>query len=204
MLSNPPRQARAAATRQHLLEVAASTFAERGYAATSMSELVHRSGVTRGAFYFHFDSKAELALAAFRMKQQEFIDQLMVRLGTPPPGQRATDLLLSALRVRAELLQGDPAFGCMRRLCTELRSDPGLGLHMAVFHTVPVSLFAGVIRQAQAEGDVRPDVPAERLARLIFAATVGVDELSQTFPADELVNDLIDVLARGLSVPTDG
>ena len=52
-----------AATRAFLLQVAAEVFAERGYVETTMAELIARSGLTKGAFYFHFSSKDQLALA---------------------------------------------------------------------------------------------------------------------------------------------
>ena len=202
--STTRRRARAEATRRHLLEVAATTFAERGYAATSMSELVLRSGVTRGAFYFHFKSKEDLALSAFRLKQRDLIEQQMQRLGALPAGGRAADFLLAALRIRAELLERDPSFACMRRLCTELRADPRLAPQVAAFHAEPVALLAAVIQQAQAEGDIRVDLPAERLARLIFAAIVGIDELGQAYAMDELTTDLLDVVSRGIAASSDG
>ncbi|MBV8930657.1 MAG: helix-turn-helix transcriptional regulator, partial [Mycobacteriaceae bacterium] len=62
-----------AATRAALLQVAAEVFAERGYAETTMAELITRSGLTKGAFYFHFASKEQLALAVIDEKQSQWI-----------------------------------------------------------------------------------------------------------------------------------
>ena len=38
------------------------------------------SGLTKGAFYHHFDSKEELALACFRYKQEELVQRATLRL----------------------------------------------------------------------------------------------------------------------------
>ena len=201
MLSTTPRPRRgdAAATRRHLISVAAAAFAERGFAATSMSDLVERSGLTRGAFYFHFDSKEDLALATFRAKQREFIDRLVERATASTSSERTLERLGNGLRVRAELMQQDPGIGCLRRLCTELRTDPRLGPEVASFEAAPVALLASELAQGQRDGDVRGDIPAERMARIVFAALVGLDEVgAASGDPRRATDDLIALLVRGL------
>jgi AcrR family transcriptional regulator len=58
-----PRQARALATRERILDAAAHEFAAEGYHAASLSKILERSGVTRGAMYFHFASKEAMGRA---------------------------------------------------------------------------------------------------------------------------------------------
>jgi AcrR family transcriptional regulator len=53
----------ASARRDELLDAARDLFAERGYDATSVSGIIDRVGVSRGAFYHHFDSKEDLVEA---------------------------------------------------------------------------------------------------------------------------------------------
>lgn len=50
--------------REKLLEAARKTVRENGYAATSVDALCARAGVTKGAFFHHFNSKEALAVAA--------------------------------------------------------------------------------------------------------------------------------------------
>ena len=47
------------ASRAALLDAAMRSFAERGYAATTVADIVGAAGHTSGAFYFHFKDKAE-------------------------------------------------------------------------------------------------------------------------------------------------
>jgi TetR/AcrR family transcriptional repressor of nem operon len=58
------RQPPKAGARQKLLDAALSLIREKGYAATSLDELCARAGVTKGAFFHHFESKEALAVAA--------------------------------------------------------------------------------------------------------------------------------------------
>jgi len=60
------RKEQAAASRAHLLEAARACFAERGYQRTSVSEVLRRAGMARGALYHYFPGgKRELFQAVF-------------------------------------------------------------------------------------------------------------------------------------------
>ena len=49
--------------RQRLMDSAVLLFTTRGYAATSVREIVEMAGVTKPALYYHFDSKEGIYLA---------------------------------------------------------------------------------------------------------------------------------------------
>lgn len=59
----PRQQERARRTRAAIVEAAAHEFAKRGYAAASVNAILENSHATKGAMYFHFDSKEDLARA---------------------------------------------------------------------------------------------------------------------------------------------
>ena len=50
-------QARAVETRHTVIAAAAEIFEERGYGNTSLSDVIERANVTKGAFYYHFATK---------------------------------------------------------------------------------------------------------------------------------------------------
>src|SRR5881296_2843608 len=70
------KAAQAAATRAALMRAARELFAERGYAATSREDIVERSGLTRGAFHYHFPRKEDLFLAVLEEVERD----LMLRI----------------------------------------------------------------------------------------------------------------------------
>ena len=60
--SNPDRSRR---TRRALLAAGRAVFTEQGYTHTTIPEIFHRAGVTRGAFSHHFPSKAAFFAVVF-------------------------------------------------------------------------------------------------------------------------------------------
>ena len=59
------KTARGEGTRRRIVEQSAAVFNRHGYAGTSMSELMAATGLEKGGLYRHFESKEELAAAAF-------------------------------------------------------------------------------------------------------------------------------------------
>ncbi|MGB7800171.1 TetR family transcriptional regulator [Buttiauxella sp.] len=47
-------------TRQHLIDVAITLFAKNGVSVTTLADIADAAGMTRGAIYWHFDSKVSL------------------------------------------------------------------------------------------------------------------------------------------------
>ena len=58
-----PRQERAERTRVAILDAAAAEFDEYGYEGARLERIVERTGATKGAVYFHFRSKLDIARA---------------------------------------------------------------------------------------------------------------------------------------------
>jgi AcrR family transcriptional regulator len=56
-------QARAEATRRKILDCAVDLFNDLGYGDTGLTDVLQRAGVSKGAFYYHFDSKEAVAAA---------------------------------------------------------------------------------------------------------------------------------------------
>lgn len=65
------RERQAEATRQLLVDVARQLFTERGYAGTSIEDIIERAGVARGALYHHFPGKNALFTAVYQVVQAE-------------------------------------------------------------------------------------------------------------------------------------
>jgi TetR/AcrR family transcriptional regulator, transcriptional repressor for nem operon len=52
-------------TRQFIIERTAEIFNKKGYAGTSISDITNATGLSKGGFYGNFESKEEVAIAAF-------------------------------------------------------------------------------------------------------------------------------------------
>lgn len=61
MLETSPRKG--SPTRERILELAEAAVLAKGFAATSIEELIAAAGITKSGFFYHFKDKGELATA---------------------------------------------------------------------------------------------------------------------------------------------
>ena len=159
----PTKAEQADATRTALRAAARQLFTERGYAATSTTEIVERAGVTRGALYHHFAAKDELFRAVFEQLEGEVTKHVAQEaLTSDDPleqlrrGTRAyLDACIDPAVQRVVLLDGPSVLGW--ETWQEIEQRYGYGLVLA---GVEAAIAAGLI-SAQ---------PVEPLAHVLFGA----------------------------------
>ena len=173
----PTTTDRGGETRRRILEVAAEAFADRGYAGTSLSEVLKASGVTKGGFYFHFPSKEALALATLRHKQEQWAGAVMASV-LQLPG--AIDQLEAMVEALCDLHEQDRACRAISRLCTELGDEhPELRPQLGTQLTTWMDIVASIIRKGQDEGEIRPDVDPVTAAEVAVGSFIGLETVSQ-------------------------
>lgn len=64
------------ATSKRLLKIARRAFEKKGFAAVTTQEIISKAGVTKGAFYHHFASKADLFEAVYRDAETEMGERI--------------------------------------------------------------------------------------------------------------------------------
>jgi AcrR family transcriptional regulator len=108
MLEMSPRKG--SPTRERILELAEAAVLEKGFAATSIEELIVAAGITKSGFFYHFKDKGELANALM----QRYIAQ--------------NDAVIGDIFARADELNEDPLHGFLvaLKLFAEMAADlPG-------------------------------------------------------------------------------
>ena len=177
------RQARALLTRDAILDGAAAEFVLHGYHAASLSRIIERSKVTKGALYFHFASKQEMALALIDGMEQSF------RALTARTAGRGLD----PLRESAHLARGvqdvleDPRVRAGQRICGEGVGGPAWATFPPRFWE---QVFTGLFHRARADGIVRPEIDPAALARHV------VDFSGGSFRSSLAVSGLADLAER--------
>jgi AcrR family transcriptional regulator len=121
-----PVQERSIATRRALLDAAVACLAERGYAATTTTEVARRAGVSRGAQLHHFSTKAELVSAAVDHLLQRRIEDFRKAFADLDPG---ADRIDGAIDLLWAMFEG-PAFTAWAELWMAARTDPELAVSM--------------------------------------------------------------------------
>jgi TetR/AcrR family transcriptional repressor of nem operon len=99
-------------SRQRLLDAALRVIRSKGYSATTVDDICHEAGVTKGSFFHHFKSKDALALAAVAY-WREFTEGFFA--GAPYHAPRdPVARLLGYIEFRGGILAGDlPNYTCL-------------------------------------------------------------------------------------------
>jgi AcrR family transcriptional regulator len=175
-----PTTPRGEKTRRRIIERASVVFEERGFVAASMAHLVEATGLTRGAFYFHFESKEAVALAIVQAQAERWPPVVaQVEREESEPLRR----LLRLAFATAEAVQTDPLIRAAHRLMAELAASrkelPGTFQWW-------VDTVRRYLRDADARGqlpDLEPLVsagsfsdPVTTLAEYVVARWAGVQQ----------------------------
>jgi AcrR family transcriptional regulator len=191
------RTAQGVATRIALIQAARCLFGERGYADTSIDEVVAQAAVTKGALYHHFGGKEDLFAAVYEQVQLEVSDRVVAEFLEPDPW--------SAMIVGTNLWIDEHLDPVVRRIALrDARAVLGWAAVRDVesrFGAVPLR---GVLRRAVRAGLVEPQ-PLRPLALMIMGALseacLYVADADDPVVARAEVGDLVVRLLRGLRAP---
>jgi AcrR family transcriptional regulator len=176
------RQVRSEATRRKILDAAVDVFNEVGYATADRGAIIERTGMTKGAFYHHFDSMESLAAAIIEEGAKLVITELGAMSDSFSP---ALENILHGTFVTADLF----ATNKVVRIAEQLTLAFGkFNDTAAAAYTTWVEAMTVQARRAIAEGDIRAELDPHVVSESIIAATFGARILGPT-PAGS--NDLI-------------
>jgi TetR/AcrR family transcriptional repressor of nem operon len=203
-----PATAKGEATRAFLLRTAAVVFAERGYTGTALSDLIAASGLTKGAFYFYFQSKAALALAVLRDQQDRWLRQVSERVLSAGTAIEQFRALTPAM---LDLLAAEPGAWSITRLTKDMAADPATADEVAKPMAQWVDLIADIVRRGQADGDLRPGLDPHHTAVVLVGAFDGLKSLTDVLDPGtqasaafaERAQVLLAVIERGLLEPAN-
>jgi AcrR family transcriptional regulator len=166
----PGRPGRPGHDLESILRAAARLFTERGYDATSMEDLSRALGIGKSAIYHHVRSKEELLrLATGRALDGLFAVAAEVEAS---PG-RAIDRLERLVRGSVAVLTTElPFVTLLLRVHGNTETERDALARRREFD----QLTASLVKQAVADGDLRPDIDPAVTARLLFGLVNSVAE----------------------------
>src|SRR5262245_15142201 len=138
-------------TRQRLVALAIAHFGERGYRATSVSEIARAAGLTQAAVYAYFPNKEALFGAAVDTDAADLVAAARERTGDVDVHSLVPTLLV----VLMGLLDEHPLV--QRLLAGQERQQLSRLINLPALRELS-AWMAGVVAQAQAEGRARTDI----------------------------------------------
>ncbi|WP_440581089.1 ScbR family autoregulator-binding transcription factor [Streptomyces sp. PT19] len=161
------RQLRAEQTRATIVRAAADLFDRYGYESTSLSEIVAHAGVTKGALYFHFAAKEDLAHAILEMQSFTFH-----RLAKDLDGRDYSSLegLMRLTFAMTRVYEEGPVLRAGMRLATAGMVRPLLPHPFTEWREAATARLLNAVRQS----DVHRDIDVGSVADALVSSVVGI------------------------------
>ncbi|MFI7707853.1 TetR family transcriptional regulator [Nonomuraea sp. NPDC049480] len=157
----------AAETRARLLRAAADVFARSGYDGTRVADIATAAGVSNGALYAHFGSKADLLVAALQAHGR----RLLADLFAAEPDRSVTELLLVIGRRLPR--RCDPQGYLIVEALVASRRDADVAGPMRDYVGERADSIAGLVRVAQSGGELDPALSPDALAHFCLLLAMG-------------------------------
>ena len=169
-------------TRARIMASALSLFAKKGYDHTTFNDIAAKLKLTKGAVYWHFESKEALLMAIVDEMFETFarqIDDLKAQSGHG--GSELTFVAVADLMVRnASIVVGNPRMAAFFKLmkCQIKWSDTSMAkMHERLLTNErfgPIQAFRDAVINDVRNGRVRKDVDASQVAAVCIAAWDGL------------------------------
>ncbi|MBN6035011.1 TetR/AcrR family transcriptional regulator [Amycolatopsis sp. 195334CR] len=196
--AKPGRRGRPGYDLESLLTVAVKLFNERGYDGTSMEDLSKKLGITKSAIYHHVPSKEEM----LRLAVDRALDGLFAVADEVAAGDgRAIDRLERLVRGSvAVLVERLPFVTLLLRVRGNTKVERAALARRREFDRIVTDL----VKAAEAEGDVRPDVDPAVTSRLLFGMVNSLIEWYRPrggASGEELADAICKIAFTGLRQP---
>ncbi|MFI2432783.1 ScbR family autoregulator-binding transcription factor [Streptomyces sp. NPDC018693] len=162
------KQERAIRTRRAILEAAGAVFDEHGYTSTTIAMVLERAEVTKGALYFHFNSKESLAQAVL---------EAQVPFGAVPPQPCKLQEIIDITFVVGERLLTNSLLRGGVRLAVDQETPT------VVDHGEPFRQWADrlepLLELARERGELLPTVRPRETVELLVGSFTGIQLMAR-------------------------
>lgn len=160
--------------RERILDAAIRVFAEKGYRASTIADVVRASGLSVGAIYTYFSGKDELIRVSCDHVAARGLDELAERLA---PASTTAERLAIAVQLYIETIDewdGEPGQITLVQAWAEADREPGVREMLAARR----ERFAGVgqllLRQGVVNGELPADADVDAITRGFLALLDGL------------------------------
>ena len=181
-------------TRQFIIEKSAPIFNKKGYAATSMADILQATGLAKGGIYGNFNSKDEIAIEAFEYAYTQLKEALVFKIKQQKTASAKLIAILNFYRnytVRPNIDGGCPL------LNTAVDADDNIPFlkekAKAALHEMLQSLEY-IIQKGIDNKQLNASLNASREAELFFATLEGAIMMAKLSDNPKLLNRILDTM----------
>lgn len=186
------------ATYRKLLEAGMACFAEKGYASTTLTDIVARTGQTKGAFYGHFQSKEQLFLHVLDFQMQLTAGWMNVPKEYDPKETTLAEVLTITLARLSQMLNGiDNWITVLIDFHLQTKQDPAMQDKLKAKYGEWIDGIRALVVVLQQKGWIAPEKDARLIAMQAIALNEGYTIFSVLFGGtngDALIQGLVKLM----------
>jgi len=192
-----PKDVASAETRERLLQVARRAFARDGFDATTNRHIADAAGITTGAIYHYYPSKADLYVAVYAEVQDIVYGAFETAV---KPHETLVARFGAVLDTAVELNREDPSIaGFVVGVASEAQRHLELRNLLRASNAVTTGFLQRLASDAKARGELQDDITAEALEDLLNAVLSGLARFSNQTGDSTRHGDAVAVLKRFLA-----
>ncbi len=186
-------------TKEHIIEKASKVLNQRGFYASSLSEIMEVTGLKKGGIYNHFESKDEIISSVFSYCVKEIrlhFDHVV------SAHSHSVDQLIAIVTVTQDLFRGIPLPGGCAIMNAAIESDdahPSLKQKASMSMDKFQARLAEIIEYGKSVNEIKKDVNAAETAIFLIAAFEGALMMSKLSENEQAVNVVIQYLTHYLN-----
>ena len=166
-------------TKSRIIQQAAAVFNQKGYAGSSIADIMQATGLKKGGIYNHFQSKDELAVAAFDYAVGVMSQHVWSAVKTKSNAVERLQALVSSYLAYVE---APPVVGGCPILNTAIEADdtdsPLRDRAIAAIDSWR-GLIVRIIHKGIKKGEIAATVQADTIATIIICTIEGAIMMSQ-------------------------
>jgi len=183
--------------RRRILSAAVDLFADHGYDATSVSQVITRAGVAKGGFYHHFASKDELLYAVYgELINRQLTGMERILAARTSPAETLRRLIMDLVETTAASAREALVFS---RELSQLGNSRIVQMRSQrrKYHNAVIKL----VREAQERGQFSPVASPEIVAFTIFGV---INEMPRWYRPngrmrpEQIATEIADLVLAGL------
>lgn len=161
------REIQSLETKQKIFSTALALFDEKGYDKVTINDICHQIGLTKGAFYHHFNSKSDILIMKYKFNENSLL-KYYHSISADKPLQKLEKIINRFVDY--------PKLTSLEEMKSSFKVQ--IDSHYQEFvggdSAVQKSILMKIIAEGQATGDIRDDMPTELLADIIIRFKFGL------------------------------
>ncbi|HZY79035.1 MAG TPA: TetR/AcrR family transcriptional regulator [Cyclobacteriaceae bacterium] len=179
-------------TRQFIIEQAAPIFNRKGFAGTSMSDILEATGLAKGGLYGNFESKEEIAREAFRYSFEKVYTEIVKAVTKKKSPLEKLIAVCDYHKDYTKKMDG----GCpILNFSIEVDDTmPRLKKDVRMAVELMLSDLHRIIEKGKRLGEIKREINSERFAGVIYAQIEGAIFMAKALDDHRKLNQSLDFL----------